>query len=303
MALPADHPMHPPIAVIIPTFNNKARLRTALSRWRKVVYDNFTVIVINDGCSDGTKEMVETEFPEVVQLFGDGNLWFAGSCNMGLRYAVERSYAFMTVFNDDNYPEPEILIRQAECAGRHPDAMIGVKSYKLGTHKVLWAVGGLMTKRIIGIGITWLGKNEEDTKGLFEEEFAADALDGSGQWYPADLVRKIGFWDERYQTYFADVEYSVRAKRHGFPLISNPKAIVWHDYEESTTMKKTIRGYRWKLFYLLFDKKSTYCVYNMFRFWFTYYPFSAPLTILRTYAVMIKKMYLDPAQAGKSTER
>jgi GT2 family glycosyltransferase len=178
-----------------------------------------------------------------------------------------------------------------------------VKSYKLGTNKVIWAVGGLITKRIIGKGITWLGKNDEDTKGLYENEFEADLLDGSGQFYPAELIRKNGFWDERYQTYYADVEYSVRAKRNGFPLISNPYAIVWHDYEESAAVKKNIGRYKIKLFYLLFNKKSTYCVYNMFRFWFTYFPFSAPLTILRVYAVMVKKIYLDPSQAGKRTDR
>ncbi len=295
--------MKPPVAVIIPTFNNKARLRTALEHWQQVTYENFTVIVVNDGCSDGTKEMLESDFPKVVQLFGDGNLWFAGSCNAGLRYAMAHGFSYATVFNDDNYVPPSLLETQVECAQRHPNAMIGVKSYKLGTNKVLWAVGGLVTKRIVGRGITWLGKNDEDTKGLYEEEFEVDVLDGSGQFYPIELVRRIGLWDERYQTYYADVEYAMRARRHGFRLISNPHAIVWHDYVESTTVQKQIGKYRVRLLYLLFNKKSTYCVYNVFRFWFRYYPFSAPLTILRIYAVMVRKIYLDPAQAGKRTDR
>ncbi|HUN65137.1 MAG TPA: glycosyltransferase family 2 protein [Bacteroidota bacterium] len=295
--------MQPPIAVIIPTFNNRARLRTALDHWRRVQYEPFTVIVVNDGCSDGTGEMLRTEYPEVVQLSGDGNLWFAGSCNLGLRYALDHGFAFATVFNDDNYPPPEILTRQVECAGRHPGAMLGVKSYKLGSNKVIWGVGGFITRRIIGKGITWVGKNEEDTKGLFEKEFEVDFLDGSGQFYPADLIRGNGFWDERYQTYYADLEYAYRAKRKGYTLISNPAAVVWHDYTESPVVMRNIGRYRFKLLYLLFNRKSTYCVYNMFRFWFTYFPFSAPLTILRVYAVMVRKIYLDPAQAGKRTDR
>ncbi len=295
--------MNPSIAVIIPTFNNKARLHTALEHWGRVNYDNFTLVVVNDGCSDGTREMLEKEFPRVVQLFGDGNLWFAGGCNMGLRYALEKNFEYATVYNDDNYVPENILELQLACSQKYPNAFIGVKSYKLGTNRVLWAVGGLITKRIIGYGISWLGKDTEDDGMTYEQEFDVDVLDGSGQFYPLHIVRQVGFWDERYQTYYADSEYPLRAKRKGFRLISNPRAVVWHDYQESDVIKKHIRRYRFQLLYLLFNKKSGYNLENTFRFWFTYYPLSAPLTLLRVYTVMLKKYYLDPVLTGKHPPR
>jgi GT2 family glycosyltransferase len=291
------------IAVIIPTFNNKARLRTALEHWGRAEYAAKTIVVVNDGCSDGTKEMLDAEFPGIVQLFGDGNLWFAGSCNMGLRYALENAFDYATVYNDDNYVQPDILRAQADCAAKHPGAVLGVKSYKLGTNKMLWAVGGNITKRIIGLGITWLGKNTEDDGVTYEEPFDVDTVDGSGQFYPLQVVRAIGFWDERYKTYWADAEYAYRAKRKGFRVVSNPKAVVWHDYEESAVIKSHIRRYRFELLYLLFNKKSAYNLVNAFRFWFTYFPFSAPLTLFRIYGVMFKMYYVDPVLTGKRPPR
>jgi GT2 family glycosyltransferase len=284
----------PSVAVIIPTFNNLARLRTALERWSQVRYDNFKVIVVNDGCTDGTREMLDKSYPDVVQLMGDGNLWFAGSCNVGLRYALEHDFDYATIFNDDNYIEPDLLEQQIACAREHPDSVIGIKSYKLGTDKIIWAVGALLTKRFIGVGFTWVGRDRPDDGTSYEEAFPVDALDGSGQFYPLSIVRKIGVWDERYQMYFADVEYSHRAKHRGYGLVSNPKAIAWHDYQESELIRKRIKRYRLQLLYLLFNKKSGYNLANTFRFWFTYFPRQAPLTVLRYYGYMVKRHYVDP---------
>ncbi|TAK55884.1 MAG: glycosyltransferase family 2 protein [Bacteroidetes bacterium] len=295
--------MNPSVAVIIPTFNNKARLRTALEHWKKVQYDNFTIIVVNDGCSDGTKEMVEKEYPNIVQLFADGNQFFAGSCNIGLQYAIDNGFDYATVFNDDNYVEPGLLAAQVECAQQHPNSVLAARSYKLRTNKVIWAVGGVVTKRIIGIGITWLGKDTEDDGKTYEEPFPVDALDGSSQFYPLHIVKAIGFWDVRYKMSFADVEYSVRAKKKGFQLISNPRAIVWHDYEESETIQKKKKNYKFKLLYLLFNQKSSFNVVNMFRFWFTYFPAQAIPTIIRYYANMLKRHYYDIHVKGKKEFR
>ncbi|MBI1803935.1 MAG: glycosyltransferase family 2 protein [Ignavibacteriae bacterium] len=291
--------MNPSIAVIIPTYNNKARLRTALSHWQRVDYDNFKLIVINDGCTDGTKELLKSEFPHVIQLFGDGNLWYAGCCNEGLRYALDNNFDYGTVFNDDIYVDPEILKAQVECARNYRGAMLGIKSYKWGTDKILWSVGGYVTKRFIGLGLTFPGKNQPDDGSSFEEEFEVEILDGAGQFYPLSIVRAIGFWDERYKAYYADVEYPLRARRKGFRLISNPKAIAWHDYEESEIILKNIKRYRFHLLYLLFNKKSNYNIVNVCRFWFTYFPLSASLTVVRFYAGMIKTYYINPIMTGK----
>ncbi len=295
--------MNPPVAVIIPTFNNKARLRRALEQWGKVDYDNFTLIVVNDGCTDGTKEMLGKDFTRVVQLFGDGNLWFTGSCNLGLKYALEHEFEYATVFNDDNYVEPDLLKEQIACARRHPDSILGIRSYKLGTDRIIWAVGGMITKRVFGVGVTWLSKNDPDDGKTYEQEFPVDMVDGSGQFYPLSVVRQIGFWDDHYKMYFADSEYSYRAKRKGFQVISNPKAIAWHDYQESEIIQKRMKSYRSQLLYLLFNKKSGYNIPNTFRFWFKYFPFQALVTIPRYYLVMMKKIYFDPVFLNRKPPR
>jgi GT2 family glycosyltransferase len=291
------------VAVIIPTHNNRMRLRKVLESWHKVDYDPMTIIVVNDGCTDGTDEMLGSDFPRVVQLKGDGNLWFAGSCNAGLRYALEHHFDYATVFNDDNYVEPDILRQQTLCAAKNPGAILGIKSYKLGTNREIWANGGIIAKRIIGLGTEFPGKDLVDDGVSYEELYECELLDGSGQFYPLEVVRAVGFWDERYLTYYADVEYTLRAKRKGFRIISNPKAVAWHDYQESDTAKKNTRKYRWQLIDLLFNTKSSYHLMNTLRFWFTYYPWSSFLTIPRHYAAMIRVYYVHPIFRGRHYRR
>ena len=65
--------------IVIPVHNRKHFTRDCLLSLRKQTFQNFTIIVIDDGSSDGTGEMIQKEFPEVVLLHGDGNLWWTGN--------------------------------------------------------------------------------------------------------------------------------------------------------------------------------------------------------------------------------
>jgi len=53
------------VSVIIPTFNRKEKLRKALQSALAQEEVSFEVLVIDDGSTDGTQEMVEKEFPQV----------------------------------------------------------------------------------------------------------------------------------------------------------------------------------------------------------------------------------------------
>lgn len=71
------------IYIIIPVHNRKHFTRECLLSLRKQTFQNFKVIVVNDGSSDGTGEMIEKEFSDVILLKGDGNLWWTGATNLG----------------------------------------------------------------------------------------------------------------------------------------------------------------------------------------------------------------------------
>jgi glycosyltransferase involved in cell wall biosynthesis len=48
-----------PLTIVIPTFNNLAVLRECLSRWQRFGGEGLEVIVIEDGCKDGTPALLD----------------------------------------------------------------------------------------------------------------------------------------------------------------------------------------------------------------------------------------------------
>ena len=58
MAAAADRP--PALSVVIPTFNNEKVLRECLDGWQRFGGDDLEIIVVEDGCRDGTAALLDT---------------------------------------------------------------------------------------------------------------------------------------------------------------------------------------------------------------------------------------------------
>ena len=65
---------YPLVALVIPVYNNKEDTQEFLESLKSVTYPNFKVIIVDDGSTDGTEEMLRHDYPEVIVLKGDGNL-------------------------------------------------------------------------------------------------------------------------------------------------------------------------------------------------------------------------------------
>jgi GT2 family glycosyltransferase len=94
------------ILAIATCHNRKYKTMSALetlytqSSLRDVELD---IILVNDGCTDGTVEAVAEKFPEVHIIHGDGNLYWAGGMRAAWDYALSKHMKFdqLLVFNDD----------------------------------------------------------------------------------------------------------------------------------------------------------------------------------------------------------
>jgi GT2 family glycosyltransferase len=129
--------------IIIPVHNRERITRACLERLRvQGTFDRAIVCVVDDGCTDGTRAMLESEFPEVHRVEGNGHLYWGGGILEGMIVACEADAEVMVWLNDDCLPAPgsiEVVIERALltrgiCGGvcfdpDHP----GVQTYG-GTH-------------------------------------------------------------------------------------------------------------------------------------------------------------------------
>ena len=127
-----------PLFVIIPVYNRKKYTHECLISIRNQTYKDIKTIVIDDGSTDGTGEMIQDEFPDVILLQGDGNLWWTKAINIGVKYALEEGAEYILTLNDDTILSENYIEKMIYWAKRKEDALLGSLAFDFKTKKPVY---------------------------------------------------------------------------------------------------------------------------------------------------------------------
>jgi GT2 family glycosyltransferase len=102
------------IYVVLPVHNRVNITKEFVECLKKQTYKNYHLILVDDGSTDGTAEYVKKEIDNLTVLYGDGNLWWAGSLSKAYRYlskikAVDEDIVLIN--NDDSTFDPDYFER------------------------------------------------------------------------------------------------------------------------------------------------------------------------------------------------
>jgi GT2 family glycosyltransferase len=118
--------MSPPsVAVVVPVHGRLPLTLRFIESFRHVIYPPYRLVIVDDGSPDDTAAVLTREHPELVLLRGDGNLWWAGATNLGVRYALDEGFDFVLTINNDAVVSPEFLGRLVETAAENPNSIVG----------------------------------------------------------------------------------------------------------------------------------------------------------------------------------
>lgn len=217
------------IFIIIPVYNRKSLTKKCLISLGKQTFNNYIIIVVDDGSTDGTSEMIQNEFPEVVLLHGDGNLWWTGATNVGVEYALVHADQddYILTLNNDTVVRYDYIQTLLNSASKYPKSLIG--SISVSDEDESTVVDA-------GVRINWLTAKYTNLakgrqyKGILRADSLikqVDVLPGRSTLIPIEAFREIGLYDfKRLPHYGADYEFSHRAKMKGYKLLINYEAVV-----------------------------------------------------------------------------
>lgn len=218
------------VAVVVPVHNRKALTERFLKSFAEVEYENYKIVIVDDGSSDGTAEWLAEEHSGVVVLPGSGDLWWTGATNLGAQYALDHNFDFILTINNDATVSPDFLGRLVQSAVEYPKAIVGCRLHDLLQPDRIWALGG---------AVRWSdGKpfhiNKPDMIDPNEQRVAVGILPGCGVLIPCDCFREIGLYDAKnYPHYHADSEFTFRAGLAGYKVLVDTQAIAWYDTANS----------------------------------------------------------------------
>ena len=210
-------------AIIIPNWNGLAEIEACV-RSLEAQTHTVTIIVVDNGSVDGSKELVERTFPEVVLLPQPKNLGFAGGVNVGIRYALERDFAYIGLFNSDAVADPQWAAGLQATLASQPEAGIVTGLLLHGDGKTIdssgdwYSIWGLPFPR----GRGQLARTADTAGFVFSGS-------GGASVYRATLLKQIGLFDETFFAYYEDVDISFRAQLAGYKVAYNPAAVAYHE--------------------------------------------------------------------------
>ncbi|QJW88000.1 glycosyltransferase family 2 protein [Spirosoma taeanense] len=228
------------IFVVIPVHNRKQLTRACLQCLKSQTVRNFKVVVVDDGSTDGTDLMIQNEFPDVVRLTGDGNLWWTEGTNVGVRYALANKVAgednFVLTLNDDTEVPDDYVETLLSNYYQYAPCLLGSVSVDIKKHDSLQFAGTRMNLH---------SAYEQDLAySRYQNSYAylkrqtpfieSDSLPGRGILIPFEVFDKVGLFDSRnFVHYMADIEFTVRARRAGYRLILPTNTVVFEHVDTS----------------------------------------------------------------------
>lgn len=217
------------VSILLTCHNRKERtLRALQTLFESIDYyqnhcgqeSSFTVFLTDDGCTDGTSEAVLQSFADrnIVIIQSDGNAYWAGGMRLSWEKAlsVDSGSDYYILINDD-------VIFKSKCVSEL------FKTHEYALEK--YGKGGVYTGFVSENGnekaILYGAKKYE--KKLMSR-FSNLVPTGSPQecemvnanilMVSANVVDKVGILDKVFIHAAADMDYGIRAKRAGFPVLS-----------------------------------------------------------------------------------
>lgn len=230
------------IAILITVYNRKeTTLRCLRDLKRQEMPDEYTIEVYmtNDGCTDGTREAVAEQFPEVNIIDGDGNLYW----NKGMIAAWEeairhRDYDFYLWLNDDTILLEGAIARLLKCSESLDDKALLVGTTTDESDESIITYGGRNNHRKI------LQPYEDSPR-------PCRLINGNVVLVPKYVYEIIGMNDSFYSHSRGDFDYSMRATESGVKVYIAPRIFGRcnrHDYSTLWFAPQTPLKQRWKLY-------------------------------------------------------
>jgi len=241
------------VSIIVVSFNTRELLRQCLKSTlaecgRLPAGGTAEILVVDNASTDGSPEMVESEFAEAALPYGSAqvrlirsavNLGFAGANNVAMRQALGR---YIVLLNSDALFHAGALRMAIQRMDLNTSA--GVGGARLVGPQGEWQPSARSFPTLWHVFVVFSGLAGRFPKsrlfGAFDRTWASANLSAEIDWVPGafsimrrEALARTGLFDPRFFLYCEEVDLCRRIKAEGFKVLYWPDVVVTHIGGES----------------------------------------------------------------------
>lgn len=235
--------------IVIPNYNGIEYIENCLLS----VFASDTqvaVTVVDNGSTDGSKELIKDVFPRVNLIELPDNTGFCHASNVGIA-AADTEYIFL--LNNDTTIRSNTVSKLEETLDKDQRAFcVQAKMLKMSDPSIIDSAGDYYC------AFGWAFAHGKDKKASYFERGVHQISSGCGgaTMYRNSVIKQIGMLDENHFAYLEDVDWGLRAFMYGYHCLVNLEAAVLH-------AGSGFSGSRYNEFKIkLSSKNSVYLIYK-----------------------------------------
>lgn len=207
------------ILTIIVSYNFEPWIDRCLGSLKASLQPTDT-LVIDNGSSDRTVEILRKNYPEIRLIANHANLGFGKANNIGMQIALKEGYDAVFLLNQDAWIDPQTLGNLAHESIKHPDYAILSPVHLNGTGSELEK--GFASYTQVN------SRNNLPTKNRLTE---CPFINAAFWFIPTGVLKKIGGFSSLFYHYGEDKDYVNRIHFHGYRIGYLPTVFGCHDRE------------------------------------------------------------------------
>ena len=246
--LPPALPAYPKVSVIVCVYNGEKTIDACLASLKTLNYPNYEVIVVNDGSTDGTRQIAESY--DYVRLVNQENKGLSEARNVGIRASKGEIIAFTDA---DCMADPDWLAYLVARFRFSDFAAVGGPNLSPPDDSLIASCVAVSPGA--------------PTHVLLDDEIA-EHIPGCNMAFRREALEAISGFDPIFRAAGDDVDLCWRLQNKGHTIGFSPAAVVWH-FRRNTVRDylKQQRGYGKAETLLFFKHPSRFNVLGQSR-WF-----------------------------------
>jgi hypothetical protein len=217
--------------VVITNYNGLSNLLECLSSIASAEADELEIVVVDNGSTDGSCQLVRSKFPNTRLILNDANLGFGHGTNQGSELLLEAGADVLVMLNNDTVVGKDFFAHLERVLSRYPDAVAIAPKIRNYYHpEIIESAGGSVTIWKGAPKPRGYGRNDS---AVFDEEMMTASISGPAIIVTRSLVERVGLLDPSYFLGAEDVEYSLRILTSGAHIIYAPTVQLSHKAHQS----------------------------------------------------------------------